>query len=349
MTKKFGLGILNGLGAGHDAIWASEFTQRPDIKLIAVADENEERGREFTNKFGADHFCSDYEELLKDEEVDIVQVSIENYKQASMGLKSIEAGKHTFVEKPTAISLEDSKRLVEAAKHANVKTTTGFAWRWDPSFRKVKELIDEGKIGKLCMAKFFLGGTFSPQTPYGKYHYDVKREGGGVFLELACHGADMLNWWLGEAESVHVLKNNVEFGFEGEDNAIGIIRYKSGAIAELSTSRSLRTPFFDVRAEVIGTKANARIDLAVKPSLLLYFGTPPSKESKEEEGGGGGSEGAVYPTIPGDSWPFTAGYKSLIENFIKSISEDKKPLVTVEDAYKALQIILLDKKLKTAD
>jgi predicted dehydrogenase len=306
-------------------IWAEAFSQILQVKFVAVTDENEERGRDFSSEYGA-RFYSDYGEFLDDEEINFVQVSAENYRQASTAIKAIEAGKNVFCEKPTATSTEDSRKLVEAARKAGVKMTTGFAWRFDPAFKRVKELIDDSTMGTLYMAKMFMGHG-EPGGIYGDYAADEKKMGGGIFIELGCHCADMLTSWMGEAESISAQINNIALRYEGEDNAIATVKFHNGAVADITVTRSLKTDYFDVRAEVIGSDAHARIDLKKKPSLSLYSKKAPIL-------------GRIYPTLPQDTWPRTAGYRLLAEDFVKSILEDRKPEVTVEDAYRALQIIV---------
>lgn len=164
------------LPALRDSEWA---------ELVIIGSRNFQKAKEVAEQFGAKK-CGNYEEVLKDKEINAVYVSLPNALHEEWTLKALEAGKHVICEKPTAISYDAAKRMVETAKKNNVRLLEGLMFRFHPQHAKVKEFIENGTLGDLlkfegcfgyampdrksnAMSKELAGGTFNDQLPYPIY------------------------------------------------------------------------------------------------------------------------------------------------------------------------------------
>ncbi|MEM3793886.1 MAG: Gfo/Idh/MocA family oxidoreductase, partial [Candidatus Bathyarchaeia archaeon] len=149
----------------HAYSYARALKELPNVRLLAVFDDDKERGVEAARRYGAD-FYEDYGSLLKREDVEAVLIASENVKHAEMAIAAAEAGKHVLVEKPMAISLKDADEMIRAARKAGLKLQVCYVMRYSRPAMIVKELLDRGTIGRIRAIvgtnrlRHFQGGWF---------------------------------------------------------------------------------------------------------------------------------------------------------------------------------------------
>lgn len=142
------VGVI-GCGAIAQRRHLPEYSKRSDVEIVAVCDFNLERAKEVAQTFGAKFAFQTHQELLACEEIEAVSVCAPNFLHASITLDAIHAGKHVLCEKPMATSLEEAKSMVDAASEKGVKLMIGHSQRFMPVHLKAKEILDEGKLGKV--------------------------------------------------------------------------------------------------------------------------------------------------------------------------------------------------------
>ena len=120
----------------------------PHARVWALCDLDERRARAFAAETGAERVYTDYDEALRDPEVDIVDLLVPHHLHCEMTVKACEAGKHVSVQKPMALSLQECDRMIEAAKKAGVLLKVYENFVFYPPYVLAKKLIDEGKIGE---------------------------------------------------------------------------------------------------------------------------------------------------------------------------------------------------------
>src|SRR5438309_5987444 len=140
-TKK-GLGVAV-VGAGNLARWEHipNLKKISNVHLRAVYSTSGARGKSYALRFGADYCSSDYEEILKDPNVDVVIIVSRNERHASQSIAALQAGKHVFVEKPMALTVEQCRALYDAAQSPGRQLTVGFNRRFAPSYRDLKQQL----------------------------------------------------------------------------------------------------------------------------------------------------------------------------------------------------------------
>jgi predicted dehydrogenase len=258
MEKKYRLGII-GFAHMHINHLVEVFASHPQVQWVAYADTipacQELRQGPYTRAWNIDHLhgvtgripsYSDYHDMLEREQFDIVLTCAENAQHADVVEACAATGVHVCVEKPMAASLSESLRMVRASQAAGTRLLINWPTTWYANTRKIKDLLDEGAIGRVLEVKF-RGGHTGPLGP-GNRHPGVAEEtarlsgiergatwwhqaatGGGVMLDYCCYGAMYSHWYIGEqAVAVVGLKANLNSPWgEAEDNAAMLVRFPS--------------------------------------------------------------------------------------------------------------------------
>nr|WP_299337764.1 Gfo/Idh/MocA family oxidoreductase [Allomuricauda sp.] len=147
MDKKIKWGII---GLGRIAkLFAEDLRLVEDAELVAVASSSMERSKLFAKEFGNPRAYSSYKELFNDANVDVVYIATLHHTHCQFSIEAMNHKKHVLCEKPIAISQEEAKQMVEASIRNKVFFMEAFWSRFNPSIVKIKELVSQGKIGKL--------------------------------------------------------------------------------------------------------------------------------------------------------------------------------------------------------
>jgi len=187
--------------------------------------------------------------------VDAVIIANRNNEHVDYALKSILAGKHVLIEKPLAASLEDAERLLKIKKNVVVRVVSQH--RLDDSILKAKKLVTEGKIGKPIMASVSLK-WHRDQAYYdssGGWRKSKKIAGGGVLIQQAVHFIDILQWILGDVDSVQSKIATLNHTINVEDTALAILNFKNGALGVVEATTNAIKPLPD-KIEIHGTKGS---------------------------------------------------------------------------------------------
>ena len=193
MTPPLGLGLV-GVG-WFGALCLEAYGQMPEIVVVAVADQEVEHARSVAPP-GA-HLYEDYGALLRDPAVDIVAINTPPYLHGEMAVQAVEAGKHVFVEKPLAISLDAAVAVVDAARRAGVQLGIDYVLRHHPLHRLAANVVASGVLGGLehwALENFASAERLGP----GHWFWDQARSG-GIHVEHGVHFFDLCNQLAGGA------------------------------------------------------------------------------------------------------------------------------------------------------
>jgi predicted dehydrogenase len=176
-----------------------------------------------------------------------------------MSVACLEAGLHVLVEKPMCTSMAEADQMIRAAKKSGRKLYVGYNKRLAPSHRKAKELIEEGRLGKVVYVTSVMK-DWRPTSYYEQAQWHAKQEmqGGGVLMNPASHALEALLWWFGEAELAIGFCENLHHQVEVEDTASAFIKFRSGVTANLLATTAL--PLSMSRTEFDGTEASLSLD-----------------------------------------------------------------------------------------
>jgi predicted dehydrogenase len=198
-----------------------------EATVVAVASRDRSRAEQYAREHGIERAHGSYEALLEDPEVDAVYVSLPNSLHVPWSIRALEAGKHVLCEKPLTRRAAEAEEAFAAAERAGRLLAEAFMWRHHPQARRVRELLDEGRIGRLRLVR----GTFS---------FNLQREGdvrlaadldGGSLMDVGCYclsGARLI----AGAEPERVFGEQV-LGPEGVDIAFsGTLRFPDEVIGQ---------------------------------------------------------------------------------------------------------------------
>src|SRR3989338_1572650 len=229
--KKLGFAII---GCGRICkTHTTVLSQLPDAKMVVVCDVIEERAKEYAKKYNCD-YTTNYHEVLKRNDVDVIDICTPTYLHSKIAINAAGAGKHVITEKPMALSLEDADRMIESCKKAGVKLFVVKQNRYNPPIVKLKEAMDEGRFGKI-----YYGNTtvrwYRSQSYYDEDEW-FRRFGGGVLINQASHNIDMLQWLMGPVDTVYAKISTAVHNVEVEDIGIALLKFKSGALGTIEAT-----------------------------------------------------------------------------------------------------------------
>lgn len=306
-----------------------EYDQNTNVEIVAVCDIVEDRVNETAEKYNAKAFTN-YEEVLKLDEVDAISVCLPNYLHAPVSIAALKAGKHVLCEKPMATSRAEAKAMIEAAEKNNKKLMIAHNQRFVASHQKARALIESGAIGKIHSFRTAFGhGGPEGWSADGKDSWFFKKEEAfiGAMGDLGVHKADLLRYLLGE-EFVEVASmietGSKDFG-DVDDNAVCILKSESGIIGTLAASWAY-TAGEDNSTIIYGEKAILRLEDDPNYSLIVQYTN--GEVVKYELG-------AIQSN---DSGGQTTSHT--INHFVEAVLEDKEPLINGEEGMKSLEVIL---------
>ena len=248
MTLNVGL-----IGAGRiGRIHAGNLANRiPNARLVAVADIDLEAAKSLTAELNVETAVSDYAQLLENGDLQAVVISSATDTHAQIIMEAAAAGKHIFCEKPLALELSRIDDALDAVEAAGVKLQVGFNRRFDPNYRKVREMAAEGKIGEPQILRITSRDTEPPPLEFVKVS-------GGIFLDMTIHDFDMARYITGsEIEEVYVIGAVMidprieELG--DLDTVIITLRFENGVIGTIDNSRKA-VYGYDQRIELFGSE-----------------------------------------------------------------------------------------------
>ena len=259
--------------------------------------------------------------MIEREELDVVSIAVPTRLHKKVALDIISKGINVLIEKPIASTLKEAHKIIEEAKKNKIKLTVGHVERFNPAVRKLKEIIQQGKLGNIISIIAKRVGPFAPQI-----------KDAGVLIDLAVHDIDIINYLL-EKEPTKIYANGGKaINSYKEDYAEIFLNY--GPISGYIQVNWI-TPVKIRELHITGTKGYAQLNY-ITQELNLYQ----SKYKKEFDDYGdfvikfGSSKKVSIPV------KFEEPLKLEIESFLKSVKENKKLEVTAKEGLNALKIAL---------
>lgn len=277
--KKWRVGII-GVGGIFNGAHREHYLKDDRLEVVALCDIIEERAVECRDGFFPDaKVYTDFNELLKDETIDSVDICTPNYLHSIIAVAAFKAGKHVFCEKPDAVNVEEVMKMNDAAKAAGKTLMVMRNNRFTDASKLAKKFIDDGKMGEIYCGR--CGWQRRRGIPgKGGWFTTKAQSGGGPLIDLGVHMIDLAIWLMGnpravavsgctfckfandtaESDSVHSqFGEAVENGtFDVEDLAMGFIKFENGACLQIEFSWASNIEsenrFVELRGEKAGCK-----------------------------------------------------------------------------------------------
>lgn len=203
---------------------AEAYQNMKDVHLAAIVDVNEETGQKAAEKHNAKYY-KDAEEMLKSEDIDIVDICLPTFLHEQFVLLAAKYKKHVICEKPFTLTLESAQRMINATRQAGVKFMIAQVIRFWPEYSVVKDYFDEGKIGDL---KMVYANRLAQHPNWTTWHKDPQKSGGGLF-DLHLHDIDYMCYLFGKVESVYAMGWQSETGCW--NHVMSNLKFKNGEFA----------------------------------------------------------------------------------------------------------------------
>jgi myo-inositol 2-dehydrogenase/D-chiro-inositol 1-dehydrogenase len=308
MKKNLRFGVI---GAGRiGKIHAENLATRiPGVEVAAIADINLASAREVAERLHIPSVFEDYHNILADSSIDAVAICSSTDTHAKIVVEAAQAGKHIFCEKPIDHDLSKIDAALDAVQKAGVKLQIGFNRRFDPNFRKVRQMVADGKIGVPHILRITSRDPAPPPVSYVKVS-------GGMFLDMTIHDFDMARYLSG-SDVVEVFTSagvmvDPGIGEAGDvDTAVITLRFANGAIGTIDNSRKA-VYGYDQRVEVFGSGG----------MVQAHNNTPDNDVYANEDG--------VHSAKPLYFFleRYMESFVAEMRDFVKSIDENTTPSVT---------------------
>lgn len=228
----------------HAEFRAKALSEIPGARIVAIADDNEDRGRSAAKRFAVGTFCRDWRDLIARDDVDVVMVHSENSRHVDQIVATAAAGKHVFCEKPVATRVADAVKMVRAVEAAGVDGTAAFVSRFSKEASRAKAVVDSGILGKLINLRSHIGlagiGEIGCPPDMAAWMEDGQLGGGGAWIDEGSHAIDLMRWVAGDVARVAAMAaNRAKRRLAVEDIAVAILTFAGGALGEVATAWSM--------------------------------------------------------------------------------------------------------------
>lgn len=294
-------------------------------ELVALCDANRDVLEQTGRDLEVDTLLGDYRDAARRDDVDAVLVATPTFLHCEIACAAAACGKHVFLEKPMAITVDECRRINAAVEESGVKLQIGFMRRFDARFLEAKEMLDTGELGRVMIIK----STGRGPGGLGPWMYDLARSN-GIIAEVNSHDVDSLNWYTG-SRLVRVYAESANFKCPGAgqdypdfyDNFVANFRFADGTLGVIDGTCPAHYGY-DARVEILCEKGVLFVGEVARPGL-----TRVSLDGRVEAR-------AVK------SWRnlFQDAYLAEIEDFVACVLEDKPPRVTGEDGLKAVAAVV---------
>jgi UDP-N-acetyl-2-amino-2-deoxyglucuronate dehydrogenase len=221
------------IGTGRWGAQLAAAADRAGLRLVTCFARGEAARREFAARVGCEAATS-AEAAIAHRDVEGVLIATPNDVHAEHAIAAAERGRHVFVEKPIADTIEAAERMRDACECAGVALAIGHGFRRLGAARRVRELIDAGALGRVVLAEatFSLPGSFPPQA----WRAHRRRNRGGPLMQLGIHHVDTLASWLGPVERATGRFAHVATAADIDDVGVICLEFASGALGAVTGS-----------------------------------------------------------------------------------------------------------------
>jgi predicted dehydrogenase len=205
------------------------------VRITVCCDQRESAAHERVAEIGGGAtVMTDWEAAINSETIDAVDICAPHFLHAPMVLAAARAGKHVLLEKPMAMNLSEGRAMVEAMDAAGKVFVIGQNQRYLPEHVVIKELLEQGVIGRVIAARIDGNQFLSRIYPPGHWLFSKVLTGGGIIRTTAIHKLDLLRYWFGEVRRVTAFgsTSGLNPGMDSEDTAAFVLEFENGMIGE---------------------------------------------------------------------------------------------------------------------
>lgn len=306
------------VGLGMGANRARVVANTEGAKLTAVCDLREDRARKVSEEHSCDCY-TDYEQMLKREDIDVIYVMTFSGLHAEHGLMAARAGKHVISTKPLDVSLAKVDELIAECASRGLKLVTDFDGRYSANYQTIRNAVRSGALGRIILAEARLkwNRTQGYYDENGGWRGTWALDGGGSLSNQTVHFLDQLCWVMGDVRSVYAELGVFGHEIEGEDLGLAILNFTCGARGAITGTTTFPKSLYE-GIEIHGDRGAAL--------------TTRSREGVEWVWADGAetdpAEFQVEPEV-----------RSAAHDMVRAILEDRQPQVSGEEGRKSVVLL----------
>ena len=318
------------VGCGRIAVRHGELLTGPvtGAQLVAVCDIDPEKARAFGEKHQVPWF-TDMDQMMTEARPDVVSVLTPSGLHCEHVLRLAPHGKHIVVEKPMALTLDDADAMIAACDTHGCRLFIVKQNRFNVPVVKLREAIEQQRFGKLVIGTVRVRWC-RPQAYYdqdswrGTWEFD-----GGVLTNQASHHVDLLEWMMGDVESVFAKSTTALANIETEDTAIAVLKFKNGALGCIEATTATRPKDLEGSISILGEKGTVEIaGFAVNKMKTWAFAEPVEDDENVME---------RYSVNPPDVYGF--GHHAYYDHVVDCLKGGGKQLVDGLEGRRSIELI----------
>ncbi|WP_067934125.1 Gfo/Idh/MocA family protein [Alicyclobacillus kakegawensis] len=308
------------IGAGTMGwVHSDGYRNMADVDLVGILDIRADAARRLAASKDTAAF-TDMDELIREARPDIIDVCVPTYLHRQVVEAAASAGCHVICEKPIARTLEDARAMIRACRAAGVQLYIAHVVRFFPEYRRAHDWVASGAAGRVGVVRAMRGGAFP--TAWEDWYVNVAKSG-TVIVDSMIHDFDFLRWCFGEVHRVFA-KSQLGRDLMKLDHAFVSLRFRNGVMAHVEGTWAYPKGF-QTELEIAGSQGLLEFRSGRAAALSSQF-----RQTEHT------AAGVEVPESPLRISP----YQRELEHFVQCIQSGEKPLVTAEDALKALEISL---------
>ena len=296
-------------------------------KLVAVCDLVEAKACTLGERYGV-HAYTNYHTMLSTEPVDVVTILTPSGDHAERILDVIQYQRHIVVEKPLALRLDDADAVIRACDDAGVKLFVVKQNRFNRPIQALRRALDQDRFGRLVMGTVRvrwcrLQSYYDAASWRGTWAWD-----GGVLTNQASHHIDMLEWMMGEVDSVAAMTTTRLARIEAEDTAVATLRFRNGALGVIEATTATRPQDLEGSISILGERGSVVVGGFAMDRLVTWAFAAPEPEDR-----------MIFETHGENPQEFAWNHTEYLRGVIGTVQYGRKALVDGLEGRKSLELI----------
>jgi predicted dehydrogenase len=246
-----------GMGWWSDVL-ADAIVRSGRMKIVSCYSRSRDKREAFARKYACTA-ASSYEEILGDRRIDAIINTTPNSAHLETTYAAAAAGKHVFLDKPIANTIDDARAITAACRQAKVVLALGYQRRRESHFRWVREKIQAGVFGKLVNAEANISRDRLGKIDLSSWRYTAEGMPGGVMLQIGIHYTDVLEYLIGPVKAVSGRFVRLVLPGDNPDVASLVLEHENGALSTLNASYASASEYYLMN--IYGKEASAYYDM----------------------------------------------------------------------------------------
>jgi UDP-N-acetyl-2-amino-2-deoxyglucuronate dehydrogenase len=299
------------------------------VEIAAFYGDNHEKTKQLSQRYGGTAYRA-FQTFLEHRPLDLVIIGSPSALHAGQGIAAARRGLHVLTEKPIDVTTAQADALIKECERAQVKLGVCFQDRVAPELARLKQVIDDGRLGKPILVNGYVK-WFRPPEYYANSRWRGTRalDGGGALMNQGVHTVDLLLWLMGDVERVYARTVTALHDIEMEDTVVATLEFANGAIGTLEAGTSIY-PGYQRRVELTGAEGT----IIMKHDRIVAADLRTSDPTLISPSAGDQNASASSPIVSDVS-----GHRRLIEDFLRAVETNSRPVCDGREGRRSVELI----------